>query len=746
MRRERGFALAYAFIVSTVFLVFFAALALGFRDTVRAVRFSEDSVKCRALADLGNELVYQLFLVHGLSFIPPDLGPESAFRFSNDPNSSYFMGGPDASSAMNAEARAALAERLDPSVLGGTFTVTISDARSLGVEVPDKGTFWTMTCQARINDRTLSVQDSSRFLVKVGVPFVNYLRVGAGSFDLGEGSWSGPICAATSPLTGLPTVNIRSARTNLNFLTDLPVKNQETMELGGMIRSMGDITFFETDITAVPRTRNVAGKVPAGVYPAGSQILSESPTGGPGIGGILTTSQLIIEPWSGLSVRQDQIEEVMEDVSSAPSIEELDITSFPNGVLVEVVDSKVEVFQAELVSLGKIYDLSLGLSIFKEGRPSSANDRDGDFLEGMYGNSTAAKAAVVQEAYWDDPAWPEEAYPRLLIDEAQVFIDENDLDVSAPVLGDRGDFFDIKTVERGPKIADYNLPGGDQWTVLRMVAKELSAKGHQADTEPDVPPIVYLRGRVDGKFFLVYDLEEEAAARTADDVSANMIAILSEPSGDIPGGLRLANENVAEQPEPTAGVVESDDMVMVAARGQVRAWGLPLFYGDRVYDDVGNPLNLQELYGAGVDFSKLGGGSTAQETPVYAATVANIDTSLNSGITADARLEKPLSLDTDLEDGLMLRESARWGEIDPSGPLAPANNKLVLPTRMRLCYLNRQPRYRIVGSRSGLRPTAGSVTKAKLTYDYRWRDLSAEILGKTLGLPVGPMLIDRRGF
>lgn len=738
---RRGFALAYAFIVSTVFLVFFAALALSFRDSVRAVRFSEDSVKCRALADLGNELVYQLFLEHGLEFIPAEeVEPGKVFRLSNDPDSPYSF-----EKVLPAgQGTTALVTATRRDALGGTFTVSIEDARDQGLGVPDQGTFWTMSCVAAVNARETTVESTSRFLVKVGVPFVNYLKVGTGRFEVGQGQWNGPICAATSRTSGTPTIRIRATHTSPDVMTSAPRISQITNNMSGLLRCMGPIEFFHVDTTSIPETLTFAGLVPAGAYPAGSQILSTEPTGGPGTGEIAVESGgLTVEPHSGLPLRQDTIAEVLESVSNADGVKTLDVTGYPQGVLVEVNGTSVDVYKARLQSVGKIYDLAMVLSIFSTTK--STQDSDGARLIGIYGSSQNAMEAAVEEARWDDPAFPNEPYPaQLKLDIAQ-FITRESLSITPP---EEGDYIDLKEVRRdGPPIEHYDIGAAPSWTILRIVATQLSAQGHDG-LAPSVPvaPSVFFRGRVDGRLLVAYDLEGEAADLTAADLTPNLLTIVNAPSEDglIPAGVRLADENVITEADSTE--IGSDDMVMLAARGQVRAWSLPLYYADRVYQATGAAIDFQASEPPGTDWSKYKEGSTATEAEVFAVTVANLDSSLNNGLTADGRFEKMFGTAPDIEDGLMPRFNFSWDEVDPSGPLAIQAGRQVLPRRMRLCFHNRMPSYHLTGSRSSLLPGSGSSSAGHIQYDYRWRDLDAETLGKTMGLTVGPILIDRRGF
>lgn len=741
VKRQRGFALAYAFIVSTVFLVFFAALALGFRDTVRAVRFSEDTVKCRALADLGNELVYQIFLSHGLTFIPPDLGPSGVFRFSNDPDSSDYMGAMVASPS-----RTALEQSLDSGLLGGTFTVTVRDARSLDSDlVPDEGTYWTMDCRSQVNARTSTAQASSRFLVKVGVPFVNYLRVGSGNFEIRGDEWQGPICGASSPTSGLPSVRIRAANTTYHIITGLPVKGDMSVNLRGLLRSMGPIELIETDSTAEPNTTTVVRSLGPGTYSAGQQIVSPLAGAGPGVGGIRVSGDLTIEPYSGLPIRQDGAREVLETITSAGSgVISKDISTYPGGVLVEVLDGDVRLYEANLVSVGKIYDLALVLSIFKTGKPMDSTERDDDRLVVTYGSTAAGMEAGIREAAWDDPAWPQEPYPAQLMADANAFKVDNGLSVTLPT---SGDFFELKRVERGAPIAVAGLgPLSSEWTTLRLYATSLLADGHDGPGLPaKVPPLVYFRGKVDGKLFLAYDLEGAASDAALPDGTANTIVLLDEPEGLVPAGVRLANETVIDNPK--SDETGSDDMVMLAARGQVRSWGLPRRYADQVYTDTGPALDFQS--GETLteeDWAKLGESSTGRPVTIYGVTVADRDSSLNSGITADGRIEMFGNGAPLLETGILMRTNVPWSVADPGGPLAGLGGNQILPRRMRLAFMNREPAYDVYGARSALYPFAASASPGRRVYDYRWRNLTAELLGETLGLPVGPMLIDKRGM
>ena len=185
----RGFALVYAMLVSVSFLLFFSALVYNARDTMRAVSIDENLVRARALAAVGNELGFHLLRSKGTTWLE-----DEDFSFSNQEDAPDFFAG-----VTDHQIRTQFSE----AAVGGTFRVkfiSTDSTEASDVSVPEGGTYMVMQCVASVNGRETAADNSSRFLIKLGVPFVNNLSCMRGSAGLGSKTeLHGPVFVTLDP-------------------------------------------------------------------------------------------------------------------------------------------------------------------------------------------------------------------------------------------------------------------------------------------------------------------------------------------------------------------------------------------------------------------------------------------------------------------------------------------------------------------------------------------------------------------
>lgn len=760
-RSIRGFALIYALLASVSFLVFFAALTFSLQGTLQTVRQSEDLLKARALAALGNDLVYQLIqndLVDWRAGLP--------WVFSNEPGPDHFRGLPTDSPLLS---------ELSVAELGGVFTVTLRDANTIaGFDPPDGGTYLVATCQARVGQRETTVNESSSMTIKLGVPFVNNLSVVSGTLVLHDATdLRGPIFIKESA-TGAPgRVDIMGHHTQFNFQLGMDQQVAHTAQVQGSIQSTGPIQIVNRDAAG----NDIVALDLAGQYlNAGQQITVPplfAPVGGTGIGGLEASGDLTLDPHFPASIRVSDIEEVFTDLSAVSGIIDIDLDTLggsvpTHGVLVEVDDTNVRVHQVSRQFVGRLFDLAL---VYASLNPVDQMQGSMSSLYTTYEAAATQQASLaLRECRWDDPAYKNRPIPENLR-QAMVNLDidgNGSPDVVAGDVPTEGDCLDYFRVEAGPLIESHTLSRGN-WTIIRFRSSQRTCETQDGSL---ISPPVYIRGQVEGKMLMAYEMMGPDADQSTWVANSppNRITVLAE-DGNVPGGLTLKDPNVQLDPNSTGTF--SEDQVLLMSNGAVNGDGLPAFMCRWL---CGEPGGEQSLFDSpGLEDTKdwtIHRDLVADDLPIGHPDRELMDEGKSNrpikfqGIAVSMRLgyetlsENFTGRQKDLEPEISVPSFTNggdylllsWDEIVAAGipvpdtSLAASTRQAVLPRGMRKASQVLFPSWQTQGAHAFLHGAYSGADPGLHQYDYRWRTMDAETLQQDLGLRVSPMLIERRGL
>lgn len=729
-KSEFGFALAYAMLVTTVFLVFFAALVVSARNTMLAVQHDEQLVKARLIAAAGNELVFHL-----LSNREDDWYEED-FSFSNDPEADdYFAGMRDTE----------LEEKYSPQVLGGTFRVRTQTWESDEDELSG-GTYLVLICSAKVGRRETTVDSSSRFLVKVSNPFVNNLTVGQGYLPITAASTlSGPVLVTSGG--GLPGQVDLVAHTVTSAAVVPRSIHSRTVNASINVRSQGDIRLVNTEQGAGIIESQILSK---GTYAPGQFELLPPPAipgatllNG-GIGGVLFSQESILQPNAQLLPRLPKAQEIFQTLSRLSGTENIDITSHSRGVLLEIDGDRATLHEMVPTTLGRLFDLGMLVSLWEQ--PFDYQELLVNRLQSLYG--AGAYGVALKAVEWDDPSFPNAALPLNLREHALSQYQVSNPDARLTDIPTTGDYFELLAPRRGALLAEWNL-SRDSWKVLHFSTSSLS--GSDDDGNPVAPPI-FVRGRVQGKVLLAYDVAENLLPLDLETHTGLCdVIVLSEgdTSTGIEGGLRLEDESVLRKHNSTE--TPSLDQCLVLSRGGVKSWGPPL----QMMSWVTAP-DQSRINALAAALPSL----TPEETTVmnekyfmrpatfYGVSCGDVLNLNQASMTANLRQAIPSETLPSRFPEAAFQRPIVWTDLDPSNSRDTrllGGNQALIPWAFRLCYRPWASTWITHGAHSSLRRHNTTPLFGQNTYDYRWRSLDAATLREHMGLPVTLTLIDRQG-
>lgn len=759
-KQTRGFAIVYALLVSVCFLTFFAALTYQMRDTVSALRQSEDLMKARALATLGNDLFYQLLREENVDW------RATPFRFSNEPGPDYFRGLPDHSP---------LRETLSAEALGGYFTVQLEDGREVdGLVLPADGTYLVSTCQARVNRRETFNNESSRFVLKMSSPFVNYLSAVSGELNLrGNTLFNGPIYAREREDGSGGDIEMLAHRTRYDPFGGV-IQIRETCTVGGVFQARGEIHVLNN----AAGTDDIQRVLTRGSMNDGDQLLvapSFSPVDGSGLGGLEVVGGLLYESGVSTLVEISKREDIFSDLASltaaSPSeSHEIDLDSLSlqvarSGVLVEFERDRAVVSEIEFPFYGRYYDLaSLEAALRTDDRTWT---RYANRMEGPGGIERG-----LRECRWDDPAFDNAPVPNNLRD-ALVDLGANPADIPSV-----SDYFDIFKIERGVVLKTIGI-SDDRFTHIRFSSSLASCptEGSGSGATTEYSPPVYLRGQIDGKVVVSYEgrgelLDQESWPNP--DIAPNRLVVLSDSAGPgyapVSGGITLADDRTMDSHDATGSF--SNDYCLLVTNGDVLGIGMPKYYhrwicgtpgGGRFregHDSWKDSVDIEthrdvfatevppghemrqyitnarsqipsQFHGvsisAGGRFHRQGFGPTGQPIPG--------DQDFALPVPHDSN--PPISWTGIVAEGYSVSDPVLAGTNDVAYIPdvmrdATASKESVMLTRGAHAFFEREPQV--------------VYPQGAHNYDYRWRTLDADTLEKDVQLKVTPILIERRGY
>jgi len=774
MRSKRAFALIYALLASVSFLAFFAAITYQVRGTLQTVRQSEDLVKARSIASLGNEVFFQL-----LKTQPADWVSSLPLTFSNEPGPDYFRGLP---------ADAALRESLSYEKLGGYFKVELVDARTVsGMDLPPGGTYIISTCTAKVNDRQTTLNERSRLVLKLGNPYINNLAVSTGRVVLRDAAFlSGPIFV---------NKNEDGTDGHLDFVAHHPIGSvlnsgttgavKWTVSLDGEFQTQGDIRIVNNEPDGTSTVMHT--------FPVGSLAVGEEVTVPPtlevrhprGIGGVRAVGPVKFRPRRPFALQLNDSNDLFEQLESAQGTRVIDLDTLgsgvlSNGLMVEFEEDQVVIATVARRFQGRIYDLSLWLALLRLNDPLDTHSSG--LLDTVNGDQVARGSFALKECRWDDPAYPNAPYPAELINDCR------NLDVTGDGVGDftgeslpvEGDFFDAYSLERGTVLQTIPLNRSD-FTALKFETSKAEYVSFQPERPGEAPPPdlwaapIFVRGTVKGKVSLAYELKGPPAeqAHWNRNTPLNRFCVLSDPGqSGVPGGVTLADQRV--QLDPTEEDTLSEDMCLFITNGMVTGTGMPI----RLYREIcGTVLPSGEI--SATDFSqrrdvyaaRLPQGSEMRDvveralTDVFmepvrfqAASMASDNGSGLTGIAFNGRLIGS-SLDPDypfMVNGISAQQM-EWIDLQtlfPGSVYSPDHDQMlsegyvIIPRLMREASSANHSYFLTEGAHGMVQDGRRTrrYANGEHRYDYRWRQLDADTLKQDLGLQVVPILIERRGL
>ncbi len=416
----------------------------------------------------------------------------------------------------------------------------------------------------------------------------------------------------------------------------------------------------------------------------------------------------------------------------------LDISEESDGVLVEFIDGKMTVSSVEKKTIGFLWEKD----VYTEYETHLVNlmmNNTQNF------DSTLATEKVQHQVAWDDPGLPNATYPPDLVGDING-------DGSVETTGDR---LEIKKIVRGTQLASYTLDDN----IITNVQLQTSNTTYDFGYGPKGPP-VFVRGLVDGKAVLSYDVTSDALDPTLDRLDMMILAEHEAPTDSlnpvasagpgVPGGLPYNNPSHKVGPDATDPGGSNDELVILN-RGIITGSGMNVGFKNKVRDAGGTPFDLAadlmaleddyvSHYSSGpwaADNFRMAGHPAVSETQVQAVLVAN---------QVDFR-EHMLN-----HEGVIVPEHSTeenptyWSDYtwdyafnSFSWPtLATANEINALGLRMRNAGLPSYSRDYLTGIYSSL--GKGTLTVAgSRKYNYDWQGMDASELG-AMGLPISVVL------
>ncbi len=705
MRIKRGFALAYTLLVAFVVFLFAAALFARSTQTLRLSAQSGASVKATALADTGAQVAFCLMRDN-----------DSRFYETQGPLRSQDLG-PD----------------FAPDVLGGTFEVQVdrTNYSSLGL-YPDHGTFYILLSTGRVG----SYVARTSLVVKRTNPLMNNLILASADLTLssarGRRVIRGPITVNADPASGQPgDLRFVHEEEVLNGIYHRWIRTGREMLLATQVRASGQV-YIHNDArhglyTAAPLQMSGKYRPPDFLQHQDFQVLDAF---NPAFEGKITMAgDVSIEPNAKFSTAVPSLNQLLKSYrvgGPAP----LDISPYPEGVLVEFHDGQVTISQARTRLVGRVYDRALALE-----EQSELLRCIGHFYQIPV---ASAQSLIDAEVAIDDPDFPNDTYPA-------------DLGPGS------GDYTEVRRIERGPALQTLALSN----TTFSPVYLTTSRTDYlSADGSLQGPP-VFVRGMVDGKCVLAYDVTDDTLDPSADRLHMIVLGEHEDPSDSpglklaapgppgVVGGLIYADRTIKANPDqPTA----TDDQIVLLCRGSLSTGGDPAAHRKRMHDTAGLPYDYQAvLLGLDQAYSRFYTGSS--NNPDFCIGTANFgywsdDPRVDLyGMGACASYASDGARVTSLGQ-VAARPTTQYPTDTPTyGSIGVTPPPGRAPGEPAYCLQGlRRARVYAFGGGGRLRGCLHSLVtaadvKGDAEYDYNWRDVTETQLRDEMKLPVSAVPI-----
>lgn len=744
--RSRGVALIYTLMITTVLVAFLVAVLVRVTQTLRFTAYDEDFVRARHLADSGAR--YTILMMRDV---------KSDFYAGKLPLESTRLG--PVFSAEN---------------LGGTFEVRVLETSELGANpFPPAGTYRTIVSVGKVRGRTATTVAT----VKVTSPLVNYLALSRGDFWIGVELQQvhrieGPILTLPNPgANQRGDVRIWHMMQYFDVTPNRFATAPGDIEIAAEIKAAGRIYVQNLNDdpmwTATQGSRERYPPLPGPRNLDGPYSPSQFPQGNIGFdtpditfiapedwrGKVTLLDDLNAQPNHEFGAKVPEMSDILKKYREKPGVKIIDVSNHPGGVLVEFHGGKMSVSTAQKKFVGRLWDAYL------------LETHEGQFINELGwqfggGNRNELRKRLHREVAWNDPLFPDAEYP-------DGYIDWNGDGNPDGRRETHGDYFDVHRLERGTTFETVNLSRGD-WTVVRFVTSRTDYPS--ADGGATTGPPLYLRGLIQGKVTVVYDVTDDNLDPTY--AKTPMLVLGEHEAGDdspgnklagvpgVPGGLVYADRKYKERAE-SEGALSRDALVLVS-RSAIYGTGQPGFYlkglrrgagfttrydYSRVLHD--RDVNFSEKYGSGSadpDFLVATEATSSfvnlVRTPFYGVAVMNSSLPLLrlSG-TGELVLDWPAVTHPNSGTPLKWRDLEAAYGLDPAWRTPPGapDETAAFPLRFRNARSTDGSRWRLTGSFHGVggAPYLNGISR----FDYKFQALEAREIEDGIGLPLSIMVV-----
>ena len=692
---DRGIALFYVMCLTLVISVFLTAALYRYTTSLRFLQFDAGTVNARMLADSGANLAVVML---------------------RDRSTTWYLDERFGESISSADLGYAEED------LEGTFEL---EFRRLDELYQGRGSYLTVVSTGRSHGRVARTAAT----VKITSPLTNFVTVSNGNYDIG--AWGNP------SITGPLFVNASGDEGRLRIWHDNvypdPYKEGEFRHSGGNVnlgieaKAVGDVEISNLDYL----NRTGAGLSLEGEYPKGT-IEANSDLPLPIKGKVTFVEDSAAQSNVEVNLKIPSTEEALFAFRNRENVATVDVSAYGEGVLAEFVGGELVISEAKRKVVGKVFDKSAMSQHMSSYRRNAADQYEVSEAE--------AEQMLWNETVLDDPLFPDAEYPDALKTDSN----------GDGVVEETGDYFEVARMTRGNEIARFSLSDAD-FTSVRLVTDNT---GYPSDFPGGTKgPDLYVRGVVDGKVSLAYDVNDESLDPNFDKLHTfvlgehevpgdNLNTIASGPG--VPGGITYANPNVAQADDPKSPG-DSDDLLYLLARGNFSGTGQPAEGKKQVFLNDGTSIDYEQQMKELDDqyVSHYAGGDSRQaanlrltryaspQLPLYGVFVGNFANRTTYRTTSNmgglGRVDK-------------FRWSTRWNSV-PYSPQAPATDQDVVlgMSALRMSYANHTVYPNLVGSLSSLgRRTSFSYGNA--AYDYRLQSLDGEALTISVGVPTSIVL------
>ncbi len=693
---KRGVALVYVLLVTVVLSILATALAFSYQRTVRALLYDERNVRARELADSAVELALVLLRDHALDWytaFPPTITSE-ALGYTEDR-------------------------------LGGRFELRMESLKEL--YPVGQGTYLTLVATGIAQGQ----QARTVANVKLSTPLTNFVFYSSGSYTLGPGGTiNGPIFAGANGDGG----DIRMWHDQYYFHAqrNRPWHSYGKLNLNAQLKASGKI--YIRNIDSVNNRYSQPEKTLDGVVSAGD-LVHDDLSDVPAKGAVSIASGLQAQPNIRVGVDLPKMSEILGNFRAKKEKTVLDISNYPNGVMAEFIDGQLIVSEAKPKVVGHVFDKDLYLA----SGSSMIADVQANSLDTL--SAGEADTLLRSSVVWDDPDLPNLPYPPDL---------HGDLD-SDGQSETEGDATPITRITRGDELLRVQL-SRSEYSTLQLLTSRTDYP--DATGQLQAPPL-YLRGHVEGKVNLIYDVSDDQLDPKFDRLHTVVLADHEDPSDSerkltapdspgVPGGLRYQDARIAKSPSDTE---VSPDLLMVVSRGSISGSGNSMGFKSRARDLEGNLINydqqLNTLNRNHSDYYLSKGNWPANDfsnTRGNTATVSMYGVFIGSRVSASGTRTAAGSLVSTTSRAFPTTGSNyRWSHFGSTPVGAQADQLAVLPLRQRNASTTSGTWIQLRGSMSSLFDRlrhAGGDNQ----YDYKLQNLDSKVLRQEMGLPVSVIL------